>query len=538
MVASGLLTTTLGMMWSTALAGWDAPVAVGKTRTAAAACVPARVLLALADLDRQSTPRGSVEAAALPATPSIEAPGAAPRTDEERSSLPRDARTMSARQLAQFQLPEIAPGQKDQPKLPSQLRYQYSYSTETTMTYQRDRDLDTRLRDNSNIFAPNFNGVVIYRPTNWLETTLELILEREIALQEEDSVTLPSGEVVPRKRRRNSLLIDQAFVTIREVIAPFELTIGRRNYEDDRRTLYDTSMDMVNLSYKQGLFRAQAMLGREHLKNLELAPRLTEAKDQNDTFIFYSEYRGIEDVKLAGYFIARHDRAGVEGKPRLLGVRALGTPSEALSYWAEVGYLGGKDPAYKTYAGRAYDVGLTYRFKNLPFWPNVTVGHAFGSGDDKSNPTKNFAFRRSGLHSNEWRFAGIPQFKVFGEVLDPDLSNIDILTLGLGFRPASNASLDFVYHRYRLDKIAAEIHGWGLTAEMNQVDTRPSKNVGSELDIVLGLRNLFGVKRLGLDVRLGWFFPGDAFVTNVGTDQNPMLRPADKSVALVAKLWW
>jgi alginate production protein len=128
--------------------------------------------------------------------------------------------------------------------------------------------------------------------------------------------------------------------------------------------------------------------------------------------------------------------------------------------------------------------------------------------------------------------------KVFGEVLDPDLSNVNILTLGLGFRPASNASLDFVYHRYRLNKIAAEIHGWGLTAEMNQVDTRPSKNVGSELDIVLGLRNLFGVKRLGLDVRLGWFFPGDAFVTNVGTDQNPMLRPADKSVALVAKLWW
>lgn len=73
---------------------------------------------------------------------------------------------------------------------------------------------------------------------------------------------------------------------------------------------------------------------------------------------------------------------------------------------------------------------------------------------------------------------------------------------------------------------------------MNQVDSHPSKNVGNELDIVLGLRNLFGVKRLGLDVRLGWFFPGDAFVTNAGTEENPRLRPADKSMALVAKLWW
>jgi len=63
-------------------------------------------------------------------------------------------------------------------------------------------------------------------------------------------------------------------------------------------------------------------------------------------------------------------------------------------------------------------------------------------------------------------------------------------------------------------------------------------DVGSEFDIVLGLRNLFGVKRLGLDARLGWFFPGNAFVTNAGTEENPGLRPADRSTVPVAKLWW
>jgi len=73
---------------------------------------------------------------------------------------------------------------------------------------------------------------------------------------------------------------------------------------------------------------------------------------------------------------------------------------------------------------------------------------------------------------------------------------------------------------------------------MNQVDTHPSKDVGSEFDIVPGLRNLFGVKRLGLDARLRRFFPGNAFVTNAGIEESPSLRPADKSAVLVAKLWW
>jgi len=30
-------------------------------------------------------------------------------------------------------------------------------------------------------------------------------------------------------------------VTIRDAIAPFEFTVGRRNYEDERRTIYDTT---------------------------------------------------------------------------------------------------------------------------------------------------------------------------------------------------------------------------------------------------------------------------------------------------------
>ena len=52
--------------------------------------------------------------------------------------------------------------------------------------------------------------------------------------------------------------------------------------------------------------------------------------------------------------------------------------------------------------------------------------------------------------------------------------------------------------------------------EMNQVATTKDKDVGNELDLIVGFRNLFGVRGLGTDVKAGLFFPGNAF-DNPGT---------------------
>ena len=162
---------------------------------------------------------------------------------------------------------------------------------------------------------------------------------------------------------------------------------------------------------------------------------------------------------------------------------------------------------------------------------------AFGSGDDPNTGT-NTEFRQTGLQSNEARFAGVSEFKTYGEALDPELSNLKILTVGLGFRPAPDVSLDFVYHHYWLDELADEIRNSALTAQMNQVDTRLSKDVGNAFDVVLGVRSLFGVRRLGLDLRAGWFFPGSAFLRNDGDEVNPNLRDAEDGFGIVTKFWW
>ena len=185
--------------------------------------------------------------------------------------------------------------------------------------------------------------------------------------------------------------------------------------------------------------------------------------------------------------------------------------------------------------GYGFDVRGTYRFPDLPLQPSITLGYAFGSGDDNPNDDTNHEFWQTGLQSNEGRFGGVTQFMYYGETLDPELTNLKIFTAGFSFRPAGNAFIDLVYHRYGLDKmVRGELRSSALTALMNQDDTHLSKDVGSEIDIILGFRNLFGLRRFGFEMRAGWFRPGKAYRIPVGDPDDPTYRKADDAFSVLA----
>ncbi len=458
-------------------------------------------------------------------------------------------------QVAQFQLPAQPSGEPAVPGDPgdpvfsryperpliSRLQYQFSYGSESDVSYRRNPDLDRRLKDTSLILSPQLNGAIIYRPTDRVEMMLEAVLQRDIAVKEQDIVTLPSGQTQLAPRHYNSLPIDQAWVTFKD-LGPADLTLGRRNYEDDRHWLYDTSLDTALVKLKGGAFQAELSYSRKDRLDLDLLAPVQ--KTRNDIYMAYLSYRGIEDLRLAGYTIYREDQAGREGQPLLVGLRALGNPSDRFNYWTELALLRGKDETKKNFKGYAVDIGGTYRFPDLPYAPNITLGYAVGSGDGNPNDRRNHEFRQTGLQSNEARLGGIPKLKYYGEALDPELSNLQILTAAVGFRPAPNVSVDLVYHRYKTNKLASDLRNAALTAEMNQDSTRPSKEVGDALDIVLGFRNLFGVRRLGLDLRAGLFFPRGAYRNEVlfthPTTRREIstFRRADKGISVLAKFWY
>jgi alginate production protein len=481
---------------------------------------------------------------ALPGVAADVAPG---NTAVEEQPVKEPASAASTGfQLAQFQLPQgfkpgeaiPLPGERRPRLLRGDMSYQYSLGSESDISFRKNPDLNRRVQDNLQLMSPQLNGYITYRPTSWLDMTVEMILEQEIATQENKVLQLPNGETRIADKHRTSILIDQAFMTFKH--RPFDLTVGRKNFEDDRHWLYDTSLDVVMARFSQGVFLAEASMSRKDKWDLDLNKSVP--RGLIDNYMLHMTYRGIEDVKLSGFAIKRHDRAPLktEGRPLLLGASVVGTPTRDFSYWGHYAQVRGHDELGQKLSGYGYDAGATYRFTNVPLRPNVTLGVAFGSGDSNPNDTTNHTFRQTGLQSNESRFAGVSKFKTYGEALDPELSNLKILTAGIGFQPAQNMTADLVFHSYRLHKlgVSEDIRNSPITAQLNQVPGRESKDVGKELDIVLGFRQLFGIRRLGLDLRMGVLFPGNAFVTNEGTTRRPIFRHGDKSFSVLAKFWY
>ncbi|MBF8305745.1 MAG: alginate export porin [Acidobacteria bacterium] len=521
-----LRTAAAGVVRSTALA-----VALGSALPAVAAevdidrreGVPADASPVRGDIGGVS-PRGGDRATALQTAALPEkSPGSELPVKEH---IPPD---MSPRLFAQFQLPSAEGGQPSTQQLQKYLPYQYFIGTDPEMVFRNNDDLDSRTKDKSIFWLPSLSGILTYRPYAWLETTVELQLEKEFRVHEE-----PQPVATPR---HSSFLLDQFNFTFKDFTAPFEISVGRKGYEDERRSLLDGSMDGVSVLLRQGRFTGLALLGRAARWSWDMSRHNVQAQDRINTFYSYGDYRVSEDAKLAGYYIIRSDRSGVEGAPHTVGARVFGTPSADVNYWADVAYQGGRDALGTQIQASAYDVGVTRRFFDLPLNPNFTLGWAMGTGDADPANNVNNAFQPTGLGSNERRFAGIRQFRAFGETFDPDLSNVKIQTVGFGIRPDPQVSIDLVWHGYRLHKQHG-IFQSSLTAEPGQVDGHLRRDLGTEWDLVLNFNNFLGVRRLFFDVRVGWFRPGKAYIKNDGTDEDPILRYPDKAVSGIIILQW
>jgi alginate production protein len=133
--------------------------------------------------------------------------------------------------------------------------------------------------------------------------------------------------------------------------------------------------------------------------------------------------------------------------------------------------------------GWALDGGISRRLP-VPFRPVLTVGYARASGDRSSEDRADHTFRQTGLEDNEGRFDGAKVFAYYGSVLQPELSNLEILTAAVSLNARRRSSLDLVYHRYR--QVIARP---GTTATALRWRTSGSaRHLGDELDAIVSFR--------------------------------------------------
>ncbi len=422
-------------------------------------------------------------------------------------------------QIAQFALPKKSTKGKAAPALPQVLNYAYTYGAEFEMPYYHNRDLNSDVPDDELTTVLAAFGNVVYRPYDWLELNIEATLEKIYYIRQEETTVLPDGSTVQRDPVPLSLAIDLLTAKVKVPDTPVEVTFGRRGYLEPRLWLYDVELDGVHIGTRLGDFSIEASVNRLEGVDLDLLKHVV--KEYTNNYIFYTEYRGIEDHKVGGYFLMRdHNPSAGEGRPQFMGASINAIPSDALRWWAQLGYLDGRDEDGKKFSAYGLDAGGTYRFIDTWLQPSLTLHFAYGSGDQDPTDNENNEYRQTGLQSNESIYGGVQQFIYYGETLNVELSNLQIYTIGSSIRPTSSSFVDLVYHYYRLNTIVpgGELRGQELTTTINDDPSKESKDVGQALDLIVSFHKVFGVRGLGLSIRAGVFFPGDAYDSTPNSD--------------------
>jgi alginate production protein len=271
-----------------------------------------------------------------------------------------------------------------------------------------------------------------------------------------------------------------------------DLIVGRQDFDDVREWIYDQDLDAVRFVVRKPWWR------------LDLSASTTydgSPRDESATNMVAYLSNGDNQRHLAAYAVYRDIDEPVDEQPLHLGARAIGEWLPQNDVWADVSGLSGEraDDRLNAYG---LDLGTTWSPPALaPF--SFTAGYAFASGDADPGGTDH-GFRQTGFQDNTAKFAGVTSFQYYGELFDPELANMRILTAGVGARIATRTSLDLVWHQYQQDEPLASLIDAGVKPKPDGVDA----NLGTEVDLILGMRRFTD---WDLEVVLGWFSPGDAF---------------------------
>ena len=274
----------------------------------------------------------------------------------------------------------------------------------------------------------------------------------------------------------------------------FDLQVGRQLFRDQREWLYKDELDGVRVVWR-----------REHLRvEASATTVLTDGSERDehseDLMLYVSNNDELQH--LAAYVIDRRDKRVVRDYPIHFGARALGTWIPYTQSWLEGalvrGYQGDVD-----LRGWAVDAGLTWSPPiQVPLY--ATIAWAHGSGDDASSAGVNEGFRQTGFQRNNGKLGGVTSFRYYGELLDPELSNLDVLTLGIGARLARRTSLDLVWHAYSQAEAAPALLNAALKSDPDGVH----RSLGHEIDLVFGTKAFDG---LDFEIVGSRFLPGSAF---------------------------
>jgi hypothetical protein len=278
------------------------------------------------------------------------------------------------------------------------------------------------------------------------------------------------------------------------------LVVGKQRIRDHREWLFDEYLDAARL---------YLTVARPLVLETSYIPSLFPPPDKSfktwDDWLFRARYIPDSRNEATAYWLIRRDSSPRRRQPMYLGLSCSGRPSPRLRGWMELAYLRGED---KGRPQRAYalDFGTTFTTTGR-VRPSLTLAYAVGSGEEKlSGDPFSQEFRQTGYEDNTGRFGGISSFQYYGEVLDPELSNLEVMTVAAGIRFGYSASVDVVAHAYHQQVPDDDLRA---ALPLEGAPNGKSRDLGREVDIILGLANI--LRCASVSYGFGLFDPGRAF---------------------------
>lgn len=332
---------------------------------------------------------------------------------------------------------------------------------------------------------------------------------------------------------------------------------GRQRFYEERAVMWNRDLDALKLTLDSTLtsgFLAAGhnfdnyrigdnddFLGSEQ-KRLRLLGEISRKISMDHTlearFLYENDYSDAENI---GRIVSPEDRDNEDSQLLWGNVRLKGkfnTPEtffSGLEYRLDGLMVTGEETTINSSAiantsnrlvtgqvdrdvmGWGMDAGLVLNV-DAPLSPSLTIGYAFGSGDDDSTGRgDNHAFRQTDLEGNSGRRPDERSSftsRHYGEVLRPELSNIHVIQAGVSIPVQESSQINLTYFNYHLDAENAGIRSAGISAPLNGTDSYLGQAVDLEFNV--DMDETFDLTQPLLTqsssrVRLGAFQAGEAF---------------------------
>ena len=320
------------------------------------------------------------------------------------------------------------------------------------------------------------------------------------------------------------------------------LTLGSQSVYEDRGWWWDETLDLVLLNAGDdrwflksgiGVQASHRLFGERFDGNDEVIRGLGELTfqwhDQQTTSLFMlGEFDQSERLQ-PGTSVDESSLDDRGNKLYWLGIRSQGTIDQevwpSVDYWIDLAHVGGQEIRYDQDSdeseddtvvvadsnridldGWGMDLGVSMQ-TSLPAKPRLSVGFATTFNGGKVNDDTDRTFRQTGLQSNEMQLEPYYGASSYGLVLNPELSNLQILTLGIGFDVLTSSYVSLLGHDYHMLSAAESLRSadLDLTFDGNQT------HAGRAIDLNLSVEEL---DSWDIEMQVGLFQAGKAVVDN------------------------